>query len=449
MLDPYIASHRFGLSETSTLAFASDPQGWVLGQVRRPARFDDTGLMPGHTAWTLTREALRAANTASTASGPGASGGNAANPQPPVRAAIRQANLRALAARWNHAITTDTPVAERWAWFWANHFCVSGTRGPVAALVWPFEREAIRSHAWGRFTDLARAATLHPAMLVYLDNAQSIGPQSVAGQRRERGLNENLARELLELHTLGVNAGYTQADVTETARVLTGWTLPPQGDGRTEFLPRLHQPGTKQVLGLTCPEGPEGIDRLLAHLARQPATARHLATRLVRHFVTDQPPAPLVAAVAKRFLDTDGDLTQTALALFGHPLAWDRRHPAKLKTPEELVISAHRVLKLTMSDPGPHLNALSEMGQPPGRAPSPQGWPDLASDWLSPHGLMQRVKWAERFARQNAGMGDARALAELGWGGGLSGATRAEIERAESGTQAMALWLASPEFQRR
>lgn len=441
MLDPYIASHRFGLSETSVQSFAGDPQGWVLGQVRRPAPWADSGLMPGHTAWVLTRDALRAAKSAT--------GNIAANAQAPGRGEIRQAAVRALAARWNHAITTDTPVAERWAWFWANHFCVSGTRGPVAPLVWPFEREAIRPHVWGRFADLARAATLHPAMLVYLDNAQSIGPQSVAGQRRERGLNENLARELLELHTLGVNGGYTQDDVTETARLLTGWTLPPGGDGNTQFVPRIHQPGSKRVLGQTYPEGPAAIDALLTHLARQPATARHLASKLVRHFVTDQPPPPLVAAVERRFLDTGGDLTQTALALFGHPLAWDERHLPKFKTPEELVISAHRVLKLPIDNPGPYLVALTDMGQPPGRAPSPQGWPDLSSEWLSPQSLMQRVKWADRFARQNATLGDARALARLGWGSGLSDTTRTEIERADSGAQAMALWLASPEFQRR
>jgi uncharacterized protein (DUF1800 family) len=441
MLDPYIASHRFGLSETSVQSFADDPQGWVLEQVHRPAPMADSGLMPGHTAWVLTRDVMRTANTAA--------GKSATNAQPPGRSELRRAAVRALAARWNHAIATDTPVAERWTWFWANHFCVSGTRGPVAPLVWPFEREAIRPHVWGRFADLARAATLHPAMLIYLDNAQSIGPQSPAGKRRERGLNENLARELLELHTLGVNGGYTQADVTETARLLTGWTLPPDGDGNTQFVPRVHQPGSKRVLGQTHPEGPTAIGALLTHLARQPATARHLATKLVRHFVTDQPPAPLVAAVEKRFLNTDGDLTQTALALFGHPLAWDERHSPKFKTPEELVISVHRVLKRPIDNPDPSVVALTDMGQPPGRAPSPQGWPDLSSDWLSPQSLMQRVKWADRFARQNATLGDARAVAQMGWGSSLSNTTRTEIERADSGAQAMALWLASPEFQRR
>lgn len=441
MSAPHIASHRFGLSETGLRAITADPQGWVLAQLQRPSAPADEGLLTGPQAWVLTRQALRNANAPP--------GNNTPSMPNAGRAELRQANLRALSARWNHAIATHAPVAERWVGFWANHFCVSGTRGPVASLVWPFEREAIRPHAWGRFADLARAATLHPAMLVYLDNAQSIGPQSPAGQRRERGLNENLARELLELHTLGVNGGYTQADVTDTARLLTGWTLPPNGDGTPQFVARIHQPGPKTVLGQRHPEGPDALDPLLAQLTRHPSTARHLATKLVRHFVTDQPPAPLVAAVEKRFLDTEGDLLQTAQALFTHPLAWDETLPPKLKRPEELLVSAHRVLKLPLDNPAPWLSTLTEMGQPPGRAPSPQGWPDVASEWLSPQGLMRRVQWADRFARQHAQAGDARALAQLGWGSHLSDTTRSEIDRADSGTQAMALWLASPEFQRR
>jgi uncharacterized protein (DUF1800 family) len=441
MLDPYIASHRFGLSETSVKSFSSDPQAWVMGQLNQPQALSGDGLMPSHTAWALDRQIRQAADSKQ--------GPDSNSTLPKARNELRQANLAALAARWNHAIATSTPVAERWAWFWANHFCVSGTRGNVAPLVWAYEREAIRPHVWGRFADLARAATLHPAMLLYLDNAQSLGPESEAGRRRERGLNENLGRELLELHTLGVNGGYAQADVTETARILTGWTLSLASEGKTHFVARNHQPGTKRVLGRAYPEGPQAIDKLLTHLAQQAATARHLATKLVRHFVTDQPPAALVAAVEKRFLETDGDLKETALVLFGHPLAWRVEHPPKFKTPEELLISAHRVLKWPMDHAGPRLSALTDMGQAVGRAPSPQGWPDLSSEWLSPQALMQRVKWADGFSRQNAGLADVRALAPLVSGSRLSDSTRNEIERAESGAQAMALWLASPEFQRR
>jgi uncharacterized protein (DUF1800 family) len=443
MLDPYIASHRFGLSETSVQSLASDPQGWVIGQVKQPHELSSDGLMPSHTAWALYREVREAANSKNSAAN------DDVRTKDKSRQALQQANQRALAARWNHAIATPTPVAERWARFWANHFCVSGTRAQVAPLVWSYEREAIRPHVWGSFAGLARAATLHPAMLLYLDNAQSVGPDSEAGRRRERGLNENLGRELLELHTLGVNGGYSQADVTEAARILTGWTLSQASDGKTHFVARTHQPGSKRVMGKTHPEGPSGIDKLLASLAQHPATARHLATKLVRHFVTDQPPAALVAAVENRFLETDGNLTETALALFRHPLAWDASHPPKFKTPEELLLSAHRVLKLPIDNAAQRLNALTDMGQPLGRAPSPQGWPDQRSEWLSPQALMQRVKWADGFSRQKAGLGDARALAQLVSGSHLSDNTRTEIDRAESNAQAMALWLASPEFQRR
>ena len=435
-----IASHRFGYSEPSLQTVGADPRGWVSAQWSHPQAFDSSSLLNGVQAYALSLEVLRKNLQASDA--------QADKDAEPARRQLRQANLAGLQRRWQHMVTTDTPVAERWTQFWANHFCVAATRGTMAAMVWPHEYEAIRPHVFGSFADLLRSAVLHPAMLLYLDNAQSIGPLSRAGRRRDRGLNENLARELLELHTLGVHGGYTQADVTETARLLTGWTVRADGSGAS-FVPALHEPGAKKVLGRSYPEGPEAVDRLLRDLAQHPSCATFLATKLVRHFVTDEPPAALVQAVAARFRASDGDLRATAQALTDHPLAWSSGHPPKFKRPEDLVVSAHRVARLPLMPVEPLAYATQLMGQPMARAPSPQGWPDRTEDWLSPDALLKRVQWAERFAQTQGRVVDARAVSSQALGADLSDNTRQQIERAASGVQALTLWLASPEFQRR
>jgi uncharacterized protein (DUF1800 family) len=435
-----IASHRFGYSEPDLRAIGADARGWVQAQWLRPRAFDRSGLPSGTEAYALGIEVLRAALRGDDDK-PGA-------PPTPLRRQLRQTNVAMLQRRWQHMVSTDTPVVERWVQFWANHFCVAATRGTVAALVWPHEYEAIRPHALGRFAELLRAALLHPAMLLYLDNAQSVGPKSRAGLRRERGLNENLARELLELHTLGVNAGYTQADVTEAARLLTGWTVRADGSGAS-FVPVLHEPGDKRVLGRSYREGPQAVDQLIDDLARHPACASFLATKLVRHFVTDEPPPALVQAVAERFRATDGDLRATAQALFAHPLAWSAQHAPKFKRPEELVVSAYRMLHMPLPAVDGLAGAVQVMGQPMARAPSPQGWPDRSEDWLSPDALIKRVQWADRFGQVYGAAVDARVVSAQAMGADLSENTRQQIERADSGAQALSLWLASPEFQRR
>ncbi len=446
-----IASHRFGYSETSLSAIKADPRAWVQVQIERPQPFDSAGLIDSVKALVLTREVLKTALSAPKVE-PGQVGKQDMDdlgPLTPSRRELRQHNVRGLARSWQQTIATTTPVAERWVHFWINHFTVAATKATMIALVGPHQVEAIRPHAFGSFKNLARAATVHPAMLLYLDNAQSFGPDSRAGKRREKGLNENLARELLELHTLGVNGGYTQADVTETARLLTGWTVTPETQGKAEFMAALHQPGSKTILGKGYPEGPAALDQLLTDLSRHPSCSKFLANKLVRHFVTDEPPAALVDAVATRFRTSDGDLRAVAHTLFSHDLAWSPDHAPKFKRPEELVLSAHRMLKQPVDSVEQFVFAVQGMGQAVGRAPSPQGWPDRTEDWLSPDALLKRVQWAERFGelyRENA---DARDLAQLAWGADLSRSTLQHIERAESSAQALALALSSPEFQRR
>lgn len=442
-----IASHRFGLGEPSLERVGNDPRAWVLGQLRKPSPLDTRDLLTTAQASRLTGELVRQIRTI------GQPGNQGVDPvRRETRTELRTHTLRALQQRWQHQVSTPTPVFERWVGFWSNHFTVSATKATTLAMVWPFENEAIRPHTTGRFVDLLRASTVHPGMLLYLDNAQSIGPGSPQGRRRERGLNENLARELLELHTVGVNAGYSQTDVTELARLLTGWTTGRLGQDSAGFVAAVHEPGTKRVMGRDYAEGPEALQAVLDDLARHPATARHLAQRLAQHFVADQPPPALVQAVAQRFTDTDGDLLATARALFEHDLAWQPATPdapGKARRPEELLVGMHRLLQRPPPPPQRWLSELEAMGQPVGRAPSPQGWPDQQDDWLGPDALLKRVEWAGETGRTTGHSVDARALARAAWGEALSPGTRNQIDRADSGAQALALLLASPEFQRR
>ena len=443
-----IAAHRFGFSENNQQFIKSDPRAWVLEQFKKPAVFDASGLIDSVQALLLTREVLRAALNAKYTESEKIQKDELGS-MTPTRKELRQTNIRGLVRRWQHAIATSTPVAERWVQFWSNHFCVSATKGAMLALVWPHEYEAIRPHAFGRYKDLLRAAILHPAMLIYLDNAQSIGPQSRVGQRREKGLNENLARELLELHTLGVHAGYSQQDVTQTAMLLSGWTVSQQTGGKSGFIAAMHQPGPKVILGKTYQEGPDALDAFLTDLSHHPACATFMASKLCRHFVTDEPSSVLIQAVAKRFTDSDGNLIETANALFSHDAAWTPDNPPKFKRPEELVISAHRMLNLPVRSIEQTVGAVLAMGQALGRAPSPQGWPDRTEEWLSPDALLKRVQWADRFGEANRETADPRALMRLAYDQDLSNTTALAIERAESAAQAMALALSSPEFLRR
>jgi uncharacterized protein (DUF1800 family) len=372
-------------------------------------------------------------------------------------------------ARLITAATTTRPFAERQALFWSNHFTVSMAKASARGLVGCFEREAIRPHIAGSFETLLKAAVTHAAMLRYLDNEQSAGPDSrlvrarssraaAMGEAGPRitGLNENLAREVLELHTLGVNGGYTQDDVTQFAALLTGWrTLgPAQLTGATSapavrFEPGWHQPGPKTVLGRRYAEGPQSLDLLLHDLARHPSTARFISDKLARHFVADAPPPALVRRLEKVYLDSDGDLAALMRTLVEAPEAWAAT-PAKLKTPEEFVISSVRLLGLgedafaRTPDGG-----IASLGQRVQAAPSPAGWPDRAEEWLGPDAVWKRVEWATRAAARAGRQRDARALAQASLGPLLGEASARQIERAADGPQALALLLLAPEFQRR
>jgi uncharacterized protein (DUF1800 family) len=321
----------------------------------------------------------------------------------------------------------------------------------VFGLAGAFEREAIRPYVTGRFYDMVLAVARHPAMLVYLDNGQSFGPNSIVGQRRRRGLNENLAREMLELHTLGVDGGYTQNDVREFAKMLTGWTVKPPrfaDSGRFEFFPDIHEPGPKTLLGVRYREAGSGeAEAAFEALVRHPATATHIATKLCRHFIADDPPPAAVERIARVFHDSDGNLKAVSEALIEQPEAWTDPL-AKVKAPNDFIVAALRATGF-QGQGEMILGALRLLGQAPFNAPSPAGWPDTASGWIGPESVMRRAEWAMALGMRVAEFRAPDRLFENTIAPIASPATAKTIARAPSRADAIALVFASPEFQRR
>ena len=501
-----LAAHRFGLGETDLSVVGTDARAWLIRQIgpadpqqgqalatslealrNRPdvLRRGQKEGMQAPDADELARRAGERADMHKAYSGARKGGDAPKLARAEAKEVENDISAADVHARLLAATFTQRPFAERLALFWANHFTVSEISAKPRGLVGAFEREAIRPNIAGRFAQMLRASTLHPAMLRYLDNQNSIGPNSAAGRAGEKraakvkvkdngkvkedgkafkkkaqGLNENLAREVLELHTLGAESsrhplspaqGYTQADVTELAKILTGWATAelPTDTEPTIFNPREHEPGPKTVLGKTYPEGPKALDLVLADLARHDATARFLATKLARHFVADEPPPALVDRLVAAYQRSDGDLPTLYRELVQSNEAWQPR-PAKLKTPEEFAISAARLLRLDkrwvdkQRDGG-----IGQMGQRLLRAPSPAGWSDRAEDWLGPEALWKRVEWATRLGERFGGNLDARTLARNSLGPLLSEETAQQLARAADGAQALTLLLMAPEFQRR
>jgi uncharacterized protein (DUF1800 family) len=486
-----LALHRFGLGPRSgsIAAMASDPRGALLAELDRAdaGRIANTDLLTGGVAartafaYQQAQRAARQAERAAQQANPQTAGTGGSPPEmkppdqpsPPPPAARpnpgpgvpQQIYLDEAKARINAALGAEIGFVERLVWFWSNHFCVSADKGNVRQICGAYEREAIRANVLGRFGDMLLAAESHPAMLLYLDNARSIGPDSIAGVRQRRGLNENLAREILELHTLGVRSVYTQEDVTRFANVITGWTVVPFREdaaraalaspepglsargGEFEFNPRMHQPGAQTVIGNSYPDaGVEQGRAVLAALARHPVTAKHVATKLARHFVADEPPPALVERLGKRFLATQGDLKETAKALVSAPEAWEAPR-SKLKRPGEWIIGALRAVDVTPPEIAPVMQAHNLLGEPLWRPTAPKGFSDESAPWLD--GLAQRLDIANQFARRLGGQADPREVFEEVLAPLASTETRQAITRAESRPQALALLFMAPEFQRR
>ena len=295
------------------------------------------------------------------------------SPTPRSRRRSRSTSSRKPSAprRWRGCSApciADCGFAERLVVFWSNHFCISANKGELARM-WAgsFEREAIRPHVLGRFGDMLKAVEQHPAMLFFLDNQQSLGPDSRAGQNRKRGLNENLAREIMELHTLGVGGGYTQDDVTSLARIITGWTFAGrQGQlgapGSFVFNANAHQPGAQRLLGKIYENnGVAQGEAALADIARHPSTAKFIATKFARHFVADDPPPALVARLQDVFRKSDGDLRALATALVDSDEAW-QAPLTKMRSPYEFLVATGRLLARIPEDPGRYLGGLNRAG---------------------------------------------------------------------------------------
>ena len=469
-----LALYRFGLGPRagSIAGIASDPRGALLAELdgAGAGRIGNADLLTSGTAARVAfafQQAQRAARQAERAAQQAAApSGGASPPQmndqsaPPPPAPVRnpgpgmpqQIYLAEAKARIQAALGAEIGFLERLVWFWSNHFCVSADKGNVRQICGAYEREVIRANVLGRFSDMLLAAESHPAMLIYLDNARSIGPDSIAGLRQKRGLNENLAREILELHTLGVRTVYTQEDVTRFANVITGWTFvpfrqDPVRGGEFEFNPRMHQPGAQTVIGRSYPDAgmQQGRD-VLAALARHPATAKHVAAKLARHFVADEPPPALVERLAKRFLATQGDLKEVTKALVAAPEAWEAPR-AKLKRPGEWVVGMLRAAGITPPDIGPVMQAHNLLGEPLWRPSAPKGFADESAPWLD--GLAQRLDIANQFARRVGAEADPREVFEQALAPLASSETRQAVLRAESRPQALALLFMAPEFQRR
>jgi uncharacterized protein (DUF1800 family) len=483
-----LALNRFGLGPRtgSIAAIASDPRGALIAELDRSGagRVPNPELMSSSVAARAAfafqlaqRELRRAAKSApkessapkevqdaakdavkdsKDAPAPTTSPAGAAKtpPESTPHAGIapQQIYLDEAKARLTTALDAEIGFVERLVWFWSNHFCVSADKGGVRPIAGAFEREAIRANVLGRFVDMLRAVETHPAMLLYLDNARSIGPTSQAGKNRGRGLNENLAREILELHTLGVRTVYTQDDVTSFAKVITGWSIvPPAQDpvrgGEFTFNPRMHEPGTQTIIGQAYADA--GFDqgrRVLADLSRHPATAQHVAHKLARHFVADDPALALVERLAKRFRDTEGDLKEVAKALVAAPEAWAMPR-SKLRRPTEWIVASLRATGVNPTDVRQVMQVQNLLGEPLWRPPAPNGFADDDATWLD--GLSQRLDVANQMATRIAAAADPNAVFEEALAPIASAETRRTVARAESRTQAMALLLMAPEFQRR
>lgn len=453
-----IAVLRFGLgARPGELRDADqDPRGWLGKQLSGPVTLASS--VPLASSATILAGVMQARQKRKQAK----RDGNATEMAGLVKRAWLSHYRAQVLARTQSAVLTDRPFAERLVHFWSNHFAVSADKGAVTGIAGTLENEAIRPHVCGHFADMLRAVDQHPAMILFLDNQASVGPHSRAQRlfarrdpERKHGINENLARETLELHTLGVDGGYTQADVISFARVLTGWSVSglhgkTRGNpGEFMFREAVHEPGAQTVLGRRFAE--DGIaqgEAVLDMLAKHPSTARFLATKLARHFIADDPPPAAVDRLARAYRDSGGFLPPVYQALVEEDLAWQM--PAqKFKTPQDLVFSTLRALEIQPSNPRDVLPSFEFLGQRTFTPGSPAGWPDTARGWDGPDALMHRVLWATRIGERFERNRDPAALCDQSLGRCARPGTRSAVARAATGAQALALLIMSPEFQRR
>lgn len=437
LLNGAIAATRFGLGARSDeiAVAAMDPRGWLLAQT-------EPGAQPAFPGAPGSAERLTATATA-----------DRLGSETGAVYALRDALARSeLLARTRHGARTAAPFRERWSLFWANHFALQAG-GDVEGLSGAFLREAIEPHQFGDFGDLLVASSQHPAMLLALNQAASTGPDSPVGVQNHVGLNENLGREIMELHSLGADDGYTQADVRELSLALTGWTVAdplgaPATRGRFIVDGARHQPGDRRLLGRTYAASDRQAEVMLRDLARRPETYRHLASKLARHFVSDTPEPLLVARLERALAVSGGRLGAAAQALVEAPEAW-RPVQAKLKTPYEYMVSAYRAADHEPTEGAALFDRLAAMGQFPMWAPSARGFSDFGQVWATSLGLAQRADLAQGLGAQTGGR-TGLALAEESLGPLLSDRSRRVLQASElDRDQSVALALMTPEFLKR
>nr|WP_298126839.1 DUF1800 domain-containing protein [uncultured Pseudoxanthomonas sp.] len=451
------AANRFGLgARPGTLAQVDDPHGWLHAQLDLSAAVPRIALPTSADYLQQEYDYLRERRAARNGNGDPATG---------LRERFARLQLGELGWRYRQAVATEQDFVERLVRFWSNHFAVSADKRTAALYAAPMEREAIRPHVTGTFAELLVAVEQHPAMLRYLDNVRSVGEQSRLAQRQRRrsdgddapraGLNENLAREILELHTLGVDGGYTQDDVRELARAITGWSVPLPRDLEAgasvpfHFRANAHEAGTRAVLGRRyAAEGEAQGRAILRDLSVHPATARHVCGKLARHFVSDAPPRALVDRMAEAWVRHGGALRGVYAAMIDSPEAWaaDAR---KLKTPDDFVVSA---LRSTGTLPGEQPRALvgllGRLGQPPFTPRSPAGFADDAAEWSGADAVWKRIQAAQTLAETATGTAtDPLRTASDVFGPQLDAETALAVRRAESPREGLALLFASPAFQ--
>jgi uncharacterized protein (DUF1800 family) len=452
-----VATRRFGLGAApgEIARLRDDPQGAVLAQLDPAAALlQGPELMNSAEAireiWAYFDELQRLRD----APPPKMKADGSDKATPPAVPVPQQLFGKDMSARLDRQIATTTPFVERLVNFWSNHFCIAVGKGPlVRALGGAYEREVIRPHVLGRFADMLAASAHHPAMLAYLDNTGSIGPTSMVGRRTGKGLNENLGREILELHTLGVDGGYGQADVTAFSSALTGWGVAGRKakvgvPGTFQFTAAAHEPGDVTILGKTYTQsGVDQAEAALADFARHPATARHVARKFARHFVGDRVSQALIGHLETVFRDTDGDLKALAGALVGSAEAWSAP-PRKVLPPWDLLIATGRLLGVgwSLADA---VRMLTLFGQPLWDVPFPQGWPDDDEAWAPPAALFELLDAMSALSRRVAAGRNVPRLAEDALGPLLAPQTRQTLVRAETPEVALTLFLMSPDFLRR
>ena len=485
-----IAVHRFGLgARPGEVGKASEnPKNWLLSQIGpapQPVSLDATPFKSAATLLAESAKDRRDRLMAKQANDPKAI--------QEFQAAQRQLYQGEMLARFNLGFTTDKPFAERLVWFWSNHFTISTQNNQVTPVAGAYEREAIRPHIAGKFEDMLFAVSTHPAMMIYLNNAQSIGPNSIANQNGKRGLNENFGRELMELYSLGVDGGYTQADVIALAKLLTGWSIdagpvaaPNAGRGVLNaltrpgalarvnlqamnapvtvrdassgfvFYPNRHEPGDVKLRGKTYAATFDGGRQAIRDLAHDPSTARFISRKFAVHFIGDNPPAASVSRLEKIFRDTGGDLKALAQGVVEDPAAWTPG-PGKMRNPVEYVTASYRLLNLPQAQNAQRQTQMAMqscrlMGQFPMNAPAPKGWPDDSASWSGPDAVLSRIEWAKQAGTrlpQNFTPAQVAMRADDALGPLLSPDTRAAVSSASTAGDALAFLISSPEFQRR